>query len=72
MDKQNANICKRSLYIGPKYVQQGKRNSGAFRKMQLHKGYEEKYRSKHKGRQNSTMEENNQSFKRYLLTKKKL
>ena len=41
----------------------GKQNSGASRKMQLHKGYEEKSRSKHEGRQNSTMEEKTRALK---------
>ena len=36
--------------------------------MQLHKGCEEIFRFKHKERQNSTMEERNQSFKRYIHT----
>ena len=43
-----------------------KLNPGASGKMHLHKGYEEKFRLKHKEKQNSTMEENNQSFNRYL------
>ena len=61
----NSSMCTKITW-NVDYAQAGKKHLGAFRKIQLHKEYEEKSRSKHKGRQNSTMEENNQSFKRYI------
>ena len=47
-------------------------NSGTLRKVQLHKGHEEKNRSEHKGRQNRALGGKNLSFKNIYEPKKKV